>query len=468
MYNRQKVKNQNGCHFHFGNITSHMSTTSSILIRRFFIPACAHPTKLTAKNRCFRPLALTSIMIALTGIHSGCRTHDSSQLAATGPSAPTSDSVLYRKKVRSVASLGVCASRNFVTDTDVIVVVDPNDGNVKTEKTAFSVSDSIPATNGYWLSLASALANNPESATRGEFEKFWGADSLTYIVKKEGGHPPTDTQVVVMGVKHQPKLDIASKNIDIGFDVIKTEAHQSVEDVTIVSFSGSDFSTSADFWTDIANAAVPLKARNGASLGQVHEGFRKAAMSVYPEVLAQIKKLRRPVFLTGHSLGAGVATIITALLLAENDPDIKIVALYTYGSPMVGLGDFVSNFDKLAAKNALKVRRYVNQDDAVARIPDTFTGLFGGSVAHIIGGGWKPIGENPKYDSALLWYAPNSWLPYSRSEAENRMATSLWTISLGPEWWKDHYPANYIVRGELSAFASRTLCPGDHGSAASL
>ena len=89
----------------------------------------------------------------------------------------------------------------------------------------------------------------------------------------------------------------------------------------------------------------------------VHEGFRKALDSVWGEIEAELELLPEncPVFYTGHSLGAALAT-----LAAANHPPR---ALYTFGSPRVGNQLFVDSLNKVP------IYRIVDDEDFVANLP---------------------------------------------------------------------------------------------------
>ena len=70
------------------------------------------------------------------------------------------------------------------------------------------------------------------------------------------------------------------------------------------------------------------------------------------------------VLITGHSLGAAVATLMASLLLGEG---MKLrLTLVTFGSPRVGDGSFAS---ALQAAEQLRHYRVQNELDVVSRVP---------------------------------------------------------------------------------------------------
>ena len=92
--------------------------------------------------------------------------------------------------------------------------------------------------------------------------------------------------------------------------------------------------------------------------GNVHRGFKAALDEVWSEIenyISNLRKTNRKIWMTGHSLGAALAT-----LAASRDPNVQ--GLYTYGSPRVGDLDFKNNFKERAY-------RFVNNNDLVTKVP---------------------------------------------------------------------------------------------------
>jgi len=99
---------------------------------------------------------------------------------------------------------------------------------------------------------------------------------------------------------------------------------------------------------------------------KVHLGFQNAWESVREKVFEVINRASAglPVRLniTGHSLGAGLATLAAADFAKNSQHDI---VLYNFGSPRVGNIHFKKAFSKLVP-NCFRV---VNDEDVVATIP---------------------------------------------------------------------------------------------------
>jgi hypothetical protein len=89
--------------------------------------------------------------------------------------------------------------------------------------------------------------------------------------------------------------------------------------------------------------------------GQVHSGFLHLFQEIWPGVREQLSRTTSPVFFTGHSLGAAMATLAAALYPPE--------ALYTFGSPRVGNAAFAASLAHV------RVYRVVNRCDIVAAMP---------------------------------------------------------------------------------------------------
>jgi triacylglycerol lipase len=96
---------------------------------------------------------------------------------------------------------------------------------------------------------------------------------------------------------------------------------------------------------------------------QVHSGFRRALDEVWHDIVPAVSGNDRGLVITGHSLGAGLATLAAARLVAA-DQDVDDV--YTFGSPRVGLRDFAAAYDEALGVDTYRV---INHIDIVTRIP---------------------------------------------------------------------------------------------------
>eukprot|EP01133_Synstelium_polycarpum_P008402 gene8402-9883_t len=120
----------------------------------------------------------------------------------------------------------------------------------------------------------------------------------------------------------------------------------------------------------------------------VHEGFYEAWTSVQSQVEAGMKDALtkcpscKSIVVTGHSLGAAIATFAMASI-AELFPLLPKKS-YTFGSPRCGNAAFVNYYNSLQPNNF----RVVNQDDIVPHVPAEDMVLY--SFDHVPTEFWYP------------------------------------------------------------------------------
>jgi pimeloyl-ACP methyl ester carboxylesterase len=122
----------------------------------------------------------------------------------------------------------------------------------------------------------------------------------------------------------------------------------------------------ADIQTDIQRLS-PLPVTVGTPIFNVpvHPGFAQALQSVWTQIQVRLATNTKSLWLTGHSLGAAIAT-----LLAYQLPE-RVKALYTFGSPCVGTTAFVESFNDKGL--GAKTYRYLHGNDAVVNALDKYT-----------------------------------------------------------------------------------------------
>jgi triacylglycerol lipase len=127
------------------------------------------------------------------------------------------------------------------------------------------------------------------------------------------------------------------------------------KDIVIVAFRGTESIGNA--LTDIETALV----RQAIFPGLVHCGFFRAADVVYPTVRSLLTAMDRqlPIWVTGHSLGGAMASLVAHRLAKDGFP---IRAIYSYGSPRPGDRHF-------RAAYRLPNYRFVNDNDLVPHLP---------------------------------------------------------------------------------------------------
>ena len=142
---------------------------------------------------------------------------------------------------------------------------------------------------------------------------------------------------------------------------IDTQAFVASNDqITLIAFRGSE---SIQDWASnftVVTDAGPFKNT------RVHEGFQDALFPVIMDLTEEIIKHGRnhqDIWITGHSLGGALATLLTAMYLERNR---KVKCLYTFGSPRVGNESFRSHFNRSFYDHTYRV---INGNDLVPHVP---------------------------------------------------------------------------------------------------
>ena len=196
------------------------------------------------------------------------------------------------------------------------------------DSSAFPFESSAPGfslTNAWWLMEAALLAYAEESFARPRFEAagfnqvqfFNGQSTQCYLLQ---GY-----QFAVLAFRG------TESNIQEGIDAL----NQFI----------TDLKTDFDF-----------RLKETPDIGKIHRGFDRALDEVWTDVLAELHQpTDRPLWITGHSLGGALATLSAARYE-------KARAVYTYGSPRVGDGEFKHRFHTPAF-------RFVHHNDVVTKVP---------------------------------------------------------------------------------------------------
>lgn len=128
---------------------------------------------------------------------------------------------------------------------------------------------------------------------------------------------------------------------------------------TLVAFAGTDPLNLLNWVSDFYL---------GRPKADVHEGFLDAATSVWPTVsraLQQAMSQNRPIYVTGHSLGAAVA--LATLDMAAREPTaLRSAQVYVFGCPRVGRGDFKDRYNAVFGASTY---RLVHGQDIVPSVP---------------------------------------------------------------------------------------------------
>ncbi len=230
-------------------------------------------------------------------------------------------------------------------DARPLTVEDERHGLGRGEVKKFRLADA------WWLAEAATLVYDDPATTVRDTFRAAGFDDVKFV-----NNSASDTQVFVA---HN------ARHVVVAFR--GTESGQRAGEV--------DFSHI--FMDAATNANFKRVAFGGAGAGEVHRGFKRAVESVWGELSAHLSSLRdgrRAFWLTGHSLGAALATIAAAK--ATELPGFDLRGLYTFGSPLVGDKAFKTYFET-ALRKAFKTDyyRFVHQQDIVTTVPPSAFGF---------------------------------------------------------------------------------------------
>ncbi|MBE9563463.1 MAG: lipase family protein [Proteobacteria bacterium] len=158
--------------------------------------------------------------------------------------------------------------------------------------------------------------------------------------------------------------------------------------------------------------------------GMVHWGFKQALEKVWDEVAEYLDTLQVPIFYTGHSLGAALAT-----LAASKRPP---AAIYTFGSPRVGDSHFAQSLI------AVNMYRIVNHRDAITFTPpdELFNFSHAGELHYITS------------DNKMLVNPSEKFIAKDRDSSVSKNVGDYRRWFDPPENFADHTPINYVARLE--------------------
>ncbi len=210
---------------------------------------------------------------------------------------------------------------------------------------------------------------------------------------------PTRTEFLAQAGFRQIKF-FQFKALDVDTQAMLVASTQ--RDYAVLVFRGTEPFGITDLVTDIEARKNPVKRwkravkrlKNADPLASgekalVHTGFKKALDGVWHEIEKELDKLKCPVYFTGHSLGAALATLAAARTL----PGCNLRAVYTFASPRVGNQAFADSMAQLP------IYRVVNGSDGVAALPPEMLGF-----AHV---GQEQLLDSPS--SFLSWLTPGRW-----------------------------------------------------------
>ena len=142
----------------------------------------------------------------------------------------------------------------------------------------------------------------------------------------------------------------------------------------VIACRGTQPSEFNDIKADLK--AVPVIAE---TVSRVHRGFKAEVDELWPMIIEDINRkanLGKTLWFCGHSLGAGMATIMASRCKYNeelNDP----VELFTYGSPRVGWKGYCNSLNVVH-------HRWRNNNDIVTTVPLAIMGYTHHGTQHYI------------------------------------------------------------------------------------
>jgi triacylglycerol lipase len=238
-----------------------------------------------------------------------------------------------------------------------------------------------------------------------------GQDRLAPALAKAGfGAPqPWDSNIPLFGSWLARARQMMRNRGAQAFGTVSRDSRTAV-----VSFRGTQPNQPMDTLVDMDFRPISWDGR-----GKVHQGFWRAYQSLAEPIETWLGRLRpERLIVTGHSLGAAMATVMAALR-----PDARLV---TFGSPLVGDAEFARAFEGRA------VARYVDCADLVTTVPLQLLGyVHAGTMKYIDRNGVVP--ETAPTDAEV--------------EQDRRRAKDEYELRVGnapSRALADHAPVNYI------------------------
>ena len=179
------------------------------------------------------------------------------------------------------------------------------------------------------------------------------------------------------------------------------------EENNVLVFRGTQ--TQAEWLKNLnANQKMYLNSTEEA-WGEVHEGFSQLTNELTPSLVEALQQLDPtiPFYITGHSLGAAVATL-AALEIADKVPQLKDqIQLYTYATPRV----CSPTLAKLHSQLIPNCYRVVNLGDTVPLVPPV---TIGKSYVHV-GQEWSFLAQ---FGDVLLNHVVDTYITAIEEELE--------------------------------------------------
>ena len=221
----------------------------------------------------------------------------------------------------------------------------------------------LPPTQPFWFC--------PNSRSFNMYNAYWLAEASLMAYSKQANMNALNSKVADLW--HSTVTYISSSDPKSMSDP-DTQAYWVESDYAVtLAFRGTVNKTLNNIIADFNVWATPFYPGT-PEFGQVHRGFKTSLDSIWPQIDAKLQTLKtskKPLFLTGHSLGGALATMTAAriIMLNANEDVAKnnLVALYTFGAPPIGNATFAKQFEAARLPTKLNVITMRNHDDAVSQ-----------------------------------------------------------------------------------------------------
>jgi hypothetical protein len=196
-----------------------------------------------------------------------------------------------------------------------------------------------------WTDVQHGVIAFPESVVKGQvhagFYKALGRDDVTEVEQQE--------------MKRTLSLELSGENVvQVLRDtvwVVRTVGKWLVEHVL----------RHVRYPHDVYQGNVATDKSNNA--------WKQAHQHLFNLMIHPADKKRRHLWVSGHSLGAGLATLFVSKLLQHDSPLLQHVAgVYTYGMSRIGDAEFTASFPHHLTR---RMFHHVLDNDIIARIPHT-------------------------------------------------------------------------------------------------
>ena len=194
----------------------------------------------------------------------------------------------------------------------------------------------------------------------------------------------------------------------------------SSRDNIIFAYRGTKIVRGVDGQLDLNDLIMDLKAQFmlTTSLGNIGYGFRLHAEKVFASVVQLVRKTKKQIIFTGHSLGAAAAVDAGVQIRHYLDRACRLI---TFGCPRVGDRRFAWNVNRLFPFPYNQ--RWVNGNDIVTKLPFQF-GRFRHPNALQYISTQDYILTSPSMGKVFLdrwgWFR-NSWFRWATSQKEDHL-----------------------------------------------